>query len=88
MWGGGITIYKLSIFGMVSDRPDRLACCGPLGPPGSHYCIQWQYIQGAWDITATCGEYVLKGKYISTLVVLPVALLSGPFNLTILIICF
>jgi hypothetical protein len=40
---------------------EKNACCGPLGP---QYCIQ--YIQGAWDITATCGEYVREGENIST----------------------
>ena len=68
--GGDITIYKLSIFGIVWYRititsgPLRAArtaarAAGRSDLSDHIYCMQWQYIQGAWDMTATCGECVL-----------------------------
>jgi hypothetical protein len=74
VWGGDITIYRLSIFGMVWYRititsgplrtartAARAAGRSDLSDHSTVYSDS-TYIQGAWDITATCGEYVREGE--------------------------
>jgi hypothetical protein len=69
------TIYKLSIFGMVRYRititsgplrtartAARAAGRSDLSDHSTLYSDSTYKIQGAWDITATCGEYVREGE--------------------------